>query len=134
MLECIKVTLRLLRQRGRSPFIVFELPESNWYWKQYQVMDFCIEFGLDKYLFQGCMYDMRAPSGPNEGMLMRKGWCIATNVSSIGKAIATKCIHSPDEHAPIHGDLTRGSESYPQLVADKVHSEFRELVEEGLGV
>ena len=131
MLECVEVTLMLPRQRGRSPLIIFELPESNWYWKQYQVMDFCIEFGLDKYLFQGCMYDMRAPSGPHEGMLLRKGWCIATNAPSIGKAIETRCIHSPEEHTLIHGDLTRGTESYPQLVADKVHWHFRDLVEEG---
>lgn len=131
MLECVKITLRLLRQRGRSPIIVFELPEHNWYWKQYQVMDFCIEFGLDKYNFQGCMYGMRAPIGPNKGKLMRKCWCIATNASTIGSALATTCTHAPDEHALIHGELTRGTESYPQIIADKVHHQFRELALEG---
>ena len=85
MLECVKVTLRQLRQRGRSPLIAFELPESNWYWRQYQVMDLFIEFGSDSYLFHGCMYGMRAPSGPNEGMLMRKGWCIAIIFLQLGK-------------------------------------------------
>ena len=128
MLECVKVTLRALRERGRLPIIVFELPEHNWYWTQYQLLDFCIEFGLGKYNFQGCMYGMRASVGPNKGMLIRKPWCIATNCHSLGKALATTCTHAPDEHTPIKGELTRATESYPQIIADKVHHEFRQLV------
>lgn len=79
------------------------------------------------------MYGMLAPTGPNKGMLMRKGWCIATNAPSIGSAPATTCTHASNEHAPIRGELTRGTESYPQIVADKVHYHFRVLVLEGWG-
>ena len=119
MMECIIDTLRKLICRGFSPYIAVELPESNWYWSQTQLEDFCTEFQLVHYHCDGCMYGLAAKFGPHQGKLL----------AEMGRSIEVSCNHSNSAHATIKGDLTKGTEEYPELLVEWIHYAFKNNID-----
>ena len=126
MLESIIDTLRKIIHDGWRPDIAIELPENNWYWSQPQLLGFCSEFNLIPYNFHGCMYGLAAQSGPGKGLLLKKGWCVATNQATIGNALQVKCNHDRSRHTPVQGELTKSTEEYPELMVNWIHYAFNE--------
>ena len=67
---------------------------------------------MKRVAFEGCSFGMRANYGRQQGMLMRKGWAVATDADELFKALEGHRCSGDHDHAVIQGGNTAASAYY----------------------
>ena len=103
------ITLAVRNQGGK---VSLELPVNNAYWKGTLITKWISKFDLHTTTFNGCMYGLTAPFGPQTGQLMLKGWKVATDMQPLLVELSLRCNHA-EPHPAICGRNNSASENYP---------------------
>ena len=109
--------------RANGGHIALEWPRNCTYWKQRLVTRFLRQYELEFHDFDGCMYDLRSSALRTDGLLIKKPWRIASDISTF-TYLRRKCDHSPDEHTRCAGSDTKMSEGYTNSLAAEIHTCF----------
>ena len=121
--SCIVPITKAVRKQGGK--VALELPSSNRYWRGTLVTKWIAKFDLQTSVFNGCMYGLTAPFGPQRGQLMLKSWRVATDMSPLIAELSLRCDHTVP-HPAICGQNTAASENYPPDMARAVHRAFKQ--------
>ena len=76
---------------------------------------------MKRFAFEGCSFGMRANYGRQQGMLMRKGWAVATDADELFKALEGHRCSGDHDHAVIQGGNTAASAYYLDEMCILVH-------------
>ena len=102
-------------------------------WQEPALQAFIKEMGLELQDFEGCQVGLKVTTpGPEEGMPMRKGWTMGTNVDELKEALEERRCKGENkyaEHAKIEGNKTRSTGSYPEEMAEVMMKAFDKWAE-----
>ena len=101
--------------------VAYEWPASCDGWRQPHVQAMMEELGMKRVVFEGCSFGMRATSGKQQGMLMRKGWAVATDADELVRAFDGHRCSGGHDHAVIQGGNTAASAFYPDEMCILIH-------------
>ena len=105
---------------SRGGKVAIEWPRNCTYWHRPEVREFMSEFGLKRYEFDGCCYNLRSQVPATFGRLLKKPWTIASNCHDFWR-MERCCDHAPHEHVRVQGKDTRLTECYTRDIADSIH-------------
>ena len=97
-----------------------ELPRYCGYWKYLAVQKFLKRHSFDQCAFDGCMYDLRTPSG----VLVKKPWRVSCINSHLPNVLNMTCdkMHA---HAVCTGPELTNTQMYTMRIAGIVHDVIR---------
>jgi hypothetical protein len=101
--------------------ITIEWPRYNAYWKLASVKTFIQKHGLQTCFLDGCAIGLRGQGG----LLIKKPWCLESNMPTIPTAFNAKVCTLDHEHTPCAGKDTRPTGGYTHQFAKIAHASFR---------
>ncbi len=104
--------------------IVIEWPRACKYWHHDRVKRAMLNFGLEMYDFDGCMYGIKSVIPKTLNMPIKKPLRLATNSQIIGKAFSTRCC-GHQHHAVCEGKDTTQTEGYSAEFANVFHKAWK---------